>query len=926
MKLRLLVLSLLFNAFAFAQNATVYGVILDKEIGNEPLAFANVMIKGTQIGTTTDDNGKYSLSVKPGSYTLVIGFLGYDTKEIDFTVVANEKKNIDYILGTSGVQLKDVVITQTVSKEKESTLLLDQQKAVEIKQSIGAQEMARKGVSNVEQGVTKISGVSKVADRGLFIRGLDDRYNYLQVNGLNLVPSDPNLKTIPLNYIPSDIVRNIDVFKTFNTDLFQDFAGASINVITKDISSKPISKLSLSSGFNTNTSFKKFKTANEGNLDYLGFDNGGRNLPSNFSYSNPFQYAATPAESANMFNASWSPKQDKAPLSMGTNIFHSNSHDLENDRKWGYVFNANFSNNYLSQQGVRRNMNSSGFATKDFTRNLSNYTTQSSFYGGFNYKKINKYNFSLNLIYLHNSESVVDEVRGDNIDFITLDRPFFLRDTKFIENSTYSLQHLGTLYFKNKRNVLDYGIAASIGKNNMPDRKLFISEGEGANADFITFGGASPIRYFSQLENFNINGKVSYEIKWNELDNGYKNKLKFGYAVDMLNYEFNQKTIRAFGGSTLTNTAIDTDNPQAFFDNAFANGVLNYESNPDPTYNILINQFTNAGFANYNRTVGKLLVDIGFRSEYYFKETKYRPEGASVNSKLLKVDYSVFDISPVLNLKYSYNENNNFRFTASKTSTKPRLREVMPFRYPDGDGNFTFGNPDLKNTTNYNVDIKHEYISKNNLYVSTTLFGKQIQNPITRLLESTSTGFLTKYENFDSATLYGIEFESSVSLDNLFKESKIAKNTTLGLNTIFMKSKEKADKAKFPALTNSSRSLQGASDFIINADVAYKIAQSDKVESTVNLIFSTFSERIYQVGVNNADDVKEQPIDMLDFTWRNTFNKKYQLNFSVKNILNDSNVRLQDATNTISNPSTYSNVNQSLNLGTTFGLEFIYTF
>ena len=172
MKLRFLLLSLLFSAFAIAQTATVSGVILDKEMNNEPLPFANIMIKGTKTGTTTDENGKYTLKLKPGSYTLVIGFLGYDTKEIPFTVKVNEKKVINYTLESNGVMLDDVVVIQTVSKEKESALLQEQQKAVEIKQSIGAQEMSRKGISNVETGLTKVTGITKVESRGLFIRGL----------------------------------------------------------------------------------------------------------------------------------------------------------------------------------------------------------------------------------------------------------------------------------------------------------------------------------------------------------------------------------------------------------------------------------------------------------------------------------------------------------------------------------------------------------------------------------------------------------------------------------------------------------------------------------------------------------------------------------------------------------------------------------
>jgi len=65
---------------------------------------------------------------------------------------------------------------------------------------------------------------------------------------------------------------------------------------------------------------------------------------------------------------------------------------------------------------------------------------------------------------------------------------------------------------------------------------------------------------------------------------------------------------------------------------------------------------------------------------------------------------------------------------------------------------------------------------------------------------------------------------------------------------------------------------------------------------------------------------------MLDFTWRNTFAKKYQLNLSVKNILQSEILTTQDATKTIANPATYSNINKQLNQGTDIGLEFSYTF
>ena len=185
MKLKLIVAFLLLTVLGFAQNkGTITGILTDKDLNNEPLPFANIQVKGTNIGTTTNELGKYSISIEPGSYTLIFSFVGYENIEEKIVIKAGETVTINKALGSGSYQLKDVVIQNTVSREKETALLLEQKKSVEIKQSIGTQEMQRKGVSTVEQGVAKISGVSKVADRGIFIRGLDDRYNYLQINGL----------------------------------------------------------------------------------------------------------------------------------------------------------------------------------------------------------------------------------------------------------------------------------------------------------------------------------------------------------------------------------------------------------------------------------------------------------------------------------------------------------------------------------------------------------------------------------------------------------------------------------------------------------------------------------------------------------------------------------------------------------------------
>ena len=481
------------------------------------------------------------------------------------------------------------------------------------------------------------------------------------------------------------------------------------------------------------------------------------------------------------------------------------------------------------------------------------------------------------------------------------------------------------MYFNNKKHTVEYGIAGTIGKNDMPDRKVLITEGVGTNADFITFGGANPFRFYSNLDIANVNGKLEYELKLGENENSKpKHIIKIGYNGDLSKYDFFNRTIRVNTTTILPSTTIDTNNPQAFFDSNSNN--LFYLGIEDPTYKVNILQYINAGYLNYNRNWKKLSLDIGARVEYLFRETRSRTETGDLTKKLDKNKYSPLDINPVLNIKYEVTEQSNLRFTASKTSTKPRFREILPFRFQDGDGNFTSGNKDLKNTQNYNIDFKYEFFPSQGALIAASLFGKRIVDPITRLVEGNSTGLLTKYDNFEEATLYGIEFESAFNLSYIFKESPLANRFTFGLNTIYMKSNEKADPAKFPRLTTTDRSLQGASDFIINTDVVYDLIKNDRTESKLSFIFNTFSERIYAVGTDSAADIAQKPINMLDFTWRNTFSKKYQVNFTIRNILNDDILAVQNPTKEVAVPSRFSNVNNQLTQGVNFGLEFSYTF
>ena len=191
------------------ETGSIVGKLTDKEANNEPLAFANVLIKNTTKGTTSDFDGLYEITaVTPGEYTLVFSFLGYETLEIPNVVVESGKvTQINTALGAGSVSLDEVVITVSTSKDSEIALLLDQKKALVIQEAISAEALKLKGIDNAAAAVAQISGISKQqGSNNVYVRGLGDRYQNTTMNGLSLPSNDVNKKNIDLDIFGAAIL------------------------------------------------------------------------------------------------------------------------------------------------------------------------------------------------------------------------------------------------------------------------------------------------------------------------------------------------------------------------------------------------------------------------------------------------------------------------------------------------------------------------------------------------------------------------------------------------------------------------------------------------------------------------------------------------------------------------------------------------
>ncbi|MGY8914519.1 MAG: carboxypeptidase-like regulatory domain-containing protein, partial [Flavobacteriales bacterium] len=234
----------------------IVGKLIDKELNDEPLPFANVLIKGSNKGSTSDYDGIYELNnLTSGTYTVSFSYLGYETVEIpEVHVIPGKVTTLNIPMSANqGVTLDEVVVTVQARKDSETALLLDQKRAIEIKESIGAVALGKIGVSDVAAATTKISGVTSSNTSGdVFVRGLGDRYLSTTLNGLTVPSDDVEKKNIDLSLFPTRVIQNVSISKTYAVESSADQSSGVIDITSRELSGSEELSAGVSSGVNTN--------------------------------------------------------------------------------------------------------------------------------------------------------------------------------------------------------------------------------------------------------------------------------------------------------------------------------------------------------------------------------------------------------------------------------------------------------------------------------------------------------------------------------------------------------------------------------------------------------------------------------------------------------------------------------------------------
>ncbi len=915
-----------------SQKGTISGIITDKDSNNSALPFANVLIKGTSVGTTSDENGKYSLQVDAGSYVIEFSFLGYETVEKTIKIKAGENLKLNQSLGSgNGVQLQDVVVAVQRRKNTESALLLEMKEAKQVISAISAEQMSKGTDGNAAQAIQRVPGVTINDGKFVMVRGLNERYNNVMVNNALAPSTEVDRRTFSFDLLPTNALEKMTISKTGAAYLPGDFSGGLINVTTSDNFTE-FTQLSFNVGFRNNTTFNDFYETEGSGTDFLGFDNGFRQLPSGFPKdSNVLNDNNQSVFYANQLPNNFNPIQNTAFLDSGIGFSLGRKIDFKSGKILSTINALSYSNKF---QSYLRNTNNyindllgsqTAQLQRDYDDNYYSNEVRLTFLSNWSLKINDNNKITFKNLYNQIGDSYSTLRTGFDFDQRAGED---LRNYEFGYSGRriYTGQFNGNHNFTNNRNI-QWVLGGNLINDILPDLRRFrtFRDQDSPNDPFAMIDppSSNPFdtgRFFSELNEFSFNGGVDFKKEFERVKDEEELAnivVKAGAFADYKNRDFSARyfsyIIPGFISLERRNELVRLPLTEVFNPlnvNANNGWVFREGSNARDSYQA--NNLLMAGYVYGEIPISKLLLTGGVRVEHNILELT----GTS------SVKQPITSVLPSLNFSYTINDKNLLRLAYSRTVNRPEFREIAPFNFYnfqlDAD---VSGNELLTTATIDNFDLRYELYPEKGETVSLGLFYKNFDKPIENSLLVRTQQRAFTFKNANSAMVYGAEIEIRKSMKNIFKEGFFS-DLALNVNASYIFSEVDLGAASNDIF--SVRPLQGQSPYVINAALGYD--NKDNGWSS-NIIFNRFGDRIFSVGDQIFPAIFEVARNQLDFTIAKSF-KKMSLKLGISNLLDDK-FRFYQDTNSDNKIELNNNVDVPLfvhRTGTLYNLTVTYKF
>lgn len=885
------------------------GRITSAEDG-KPVANARVFVSGTPIDVRTDTDGRFEASLPPGDYSISVVAPNFAARTLDGIAIASEvRTDRDVELTPAGLELPEFVVLEPFVEGSLAAFVEEKRQSFAVADVLSIEQISRAGDSDVAGALRRVTGLTLVDGKYVYVRGLGERYSSVLLNGASVPSPDPSRRVVALDLFPVEILDGVVIQKSFSPEMPGEFGGGTIQLRTRSIPAGFFVRLALSQGWVEGTTLKSGLRYDGGTQDWTGFDQV-RGLPDSVIEANrrfgtlrvetPFSPGLTPAEletvGRDLAAGGFDTRLAKLPTNGSLTFAIGNALDIGEDWRVGFTHSIRYAQSWDNLEDVRRKFAFSGPGEPlvpflDLTRERTERQIDlSAFLAlGVEYGEHHRIQATTTLVRQTIDTTQIDE----GLDISESLSRFFLLEWE--ENALLAQQFNGSHRFPTVSDLsLDWNYTRAQAKRDAPNTRSYrydliegtedrfqlsprsdsnditygnlVDDSESANVDLkLPFSPADghTISYMAGL------GRIDRERRAEVRRYSYFGRPPPGSPEDFLQRPpsriFSPENIRR-DGFVIRDVTRNSDAYLATFDlkSAYFNFDWVWED---------VLRFT-AGARDER-------LDQLVRT-FNLSNTSVIDSESVLRSK---------DVLPSAAVTWFINEDAQLRAIFAETVSRPDFRELTTSAFIDPVvDTISIGNPELVPAAIKNYDLRYEYYFSPTESASIALFGKEFSSPIERI-QSPATGDVVTFNNVPSATLYGIEFDLYKSL-GFVSEWDWTERLGLGwlpwqdiyVNANYARIQSRVSLTRETAgiLTNLERPLQGQSPYVTNVQLGW---YPEDGERELSILYNLSGRRISEVGVFGTPDVFEEPAGQLDVVYATRLPADFKLKLRARNLL-----------------------------------------
>ena len=877
--------------------ATVQGVVRGED--GAPVEGARLFAAGRALEASTDAQGRFTVQLPQGEQTLSFVRAGFAPSTQTVTV-GEGGAQVEVRLVQAGLTLTYEVTAPRIEGGTAS-LLEERRESSNVSDFLGAEEMSRSGDSSAAGALKRVTGLTVVGGRYVYVRGLGERYSSSLLNGSMLPSPEPERRVVPLDLFPTSVLDSVVVQKTFSPDMPAEFGGGTVSLRTKGVPQELVLDLSLSGAYVHGSSLRTGIVTPGGAKDWLGIDDGTRALPDvireasddqSLAEGDMFSETGYSAEELEVLGEAvpnrWFLDERTLPLNRGASAALGYGTELADAVKIGALVAANYDDKWDHDTYDRQYyLMGAGGALEDGHSYTFDTVERGITLGGIGVAGLSLFDDHTVTFTSLLSRSTDDEARiyeGYNRD---VDGDIRVSRVRWMErqlwyNQVRGVHELPFLHLPDASPIQgEWRYAWSTALRYEPDRREWRADLEPQTGQWILSDRpeGNQMVYSDLLDSTHDVGAdltVPFPFFWK----GEEGFVKGGFdwmwkdrTVDTRRFKYMNKGERANDTEILSQDAVDVFVPENIGSDGFQ-----YEEITRETDNYLAEQTIDAMYlmaelpiTPSTRLMGGVRQEVGMqRVETY---QLFNPDAVPIVAELETKDWL-----PAATVTQVLPQDMQVRAGYGRTVSRPDFRELSPATFNDvTGGRQTYGNPDLERATIDNVDLRWEWFFAPGEVLSLGVFYKHFIDPIEQIVVVSAQHSVT-YDNADGATDLGAELDWRKTLGFL---GPGVERLYFSGNLALIESR--VDLGENSGIQSSDvRALQGQSPYVVNLQVGWDDAERG---SQLALLYNVSGKRITDVGALGAPDSYELPVHQLDLVGSQDLPGGFQVGLKAKNLL-----------------------------------------